>query len=341
MIVYIILLFLPYGLKFILRNKISETNILKISFIGLFIFMAIRFKIGWDYDAYMNIMKSGSYLNYYLKGEFLSAVLLELSSKTGFYQLYFIINSAITCVLFCKIILNYSKDFFLSYYIFVSFPLFMLNSLSIVRFFTALAIVMYGYTYLHSDRIMKFYLCVIVACFFHTTALFALVFPFIVKSKLKINFYVLAPILLFPIRYFVDFIVSIVLPQYSYYLEPYANKEGTKAIIVLVVIYVFALYNHFKKIKIEFQNKYLKIFFISVIFYLSFFNQGPLGHRTSLFGTIFLVIILPDIIANTRVFFRKLVYMLTIIVFLASYLYTLYMGESIYIPYRVFLNELY
>src|SRR5699024_2730314 len=117
--------------------------------------------------------------------EYLSRLLVILSRNFNKPFLFFIINSGLVLYLIGKTIVDYSDDRWLSIVIFVTFPLFYLNSFSIVRFFTAVALVFYGFRYIEKGMLIKYAITVLIASLFHTTALIALVFYFLRYVKIK------------------------------------------------------------------------------------------------------------------------------------------------------------
>lgn len=109
----------------------------------IFVFSAFRYNVGWDYEQYYWTIVYNLDTNIVSRGELLTIGLVELSRNLGIANIYFFLNSFLTIFLVALVIDNYSKDKWMSILVFIAFPLFFLNSLSVIRFFSALAIVFF------------------------------------------------------------------------------------------------------------------------------------------------------------------------------------------------------
>src|SRR5699024_10966242 len=97
--------------------------------------------IGWDYDVYYNVIANNLQDTTITENnEILNILLVNLSQNTGITNLYFFVSSLITLFLIALNVSKYSTMPKLSMFIFITFPLFYLNSFSIIRFFVALSI---------------------------------------------------------------------------------------------------------------------------------------------------------------------------------------------------------
>lgn len=322
-------------------NYVKSNFLLLIAFTLLFSISAFRFNIGWDYLAYYETIKYNLSTNIVSGEEYATIMLIELSRTSGFYNLFFIVNSFICVFFMYKTINKYSVDPWLSLIFFLCFPLYFLNSLSVIRFFTALSITFYGFKYIEQRRPVRYLILVLIAALFHKSAIIAFVFYFaryikIGTLKLLVIFAImpyLANILnRFVLKYF---------PMYAVYTEETTIQEGTKAIYFFLIIALIALLLR-KKITIndEVVTIYLNIFFIGIAIYLMFYDQGTMGHRLSLFGTIYGLLILPKIInvfrkGLARVYLKFLFYLLLIVMFL----YIVNSGGATYIPYRTIFKQ--
>jgi hypothetical protein len=311
-----------------------------ISIIVIILFSAIRYDVGWDYMAYYETIELNRITNILLNHEYITIFLINIARKVGFPQLYFIINSVITISFITITIKRYSKDYWVSIFFFVTFPLFYLNSLSVIRNFTAIAIIFYGIKYIENKKIFKYLLLVIVASFIHKSAIIAIAFYLVRNFKFKRDVY-MALILITPlISNLLSFIIITFLPAYSVYTNVVTTQQGTKAILIIVfVAFATIILKDRLSQQTENFNIYFNIYFIGVCIYLSFYRQGTLGHRLSLYGTIFSLIIIPEILKLfkkkwDRIIIKALFYLLCI----AMFFYTIYVGSDTYIPYKTFFS---
>lgn len=317
-------------------DRISVSMVLAV--ILIFLFSALRFDVGWDYKAYYETIKLSRETNIMMSNEYGTILLVNLAKKINIPQIYFIINSFICVVFTASTIKKYSKDFWLSIVFFVCFPLFFLNSLSVIRNFTAIAITFYGFKFIESKQPIRYFISIIIASLFHKTALLALIFYFAGRIRLKNHVYIVVMSILPIISNIAKLIIDKYLPRYSIYLLPTTTQEGTKAVYVLVFIALLLLIFKDKIIiKRNNINNYFNIYFIGVFIYLMFIRQGTLGHRLSLYGTIYSLILIPDLFSvlkfkTDKAIIKIVFYALCILMFL----YTVNIGSETYLPYKVF-----
>lgn len=316
--------------------KMSGSGLLTVAFGLLFCFSAFRFNVGWDYLAYYNTIKYHLVTNIVSGGEYATIFLIELSRLTGIVNVFFVVNSFICIYFIYKTIIKYSLDPWLSLLFFICFPLFFLNSLSVIRFFTALTITFYAFKYIEQKKPIKYVMVILLASLFHKSALIAGVFyaaRYIKLGSAKVlGIFVSLPIL----AEITNNLVVKYLPQYAIYTEATQIQEGTKAIIFLVVIALLGLFLRKRIIHHdETATIYLNIYFLGIAIYLMFYNQGTMGHRLSLFGIIYGLLLVPKMFSLCtgkleRAFLKLLFFSLLAIMFL----YTINGGAAAYIPYQ-------
>ena len=318
------------------EQSYSKKSLLFIAFSLLFCFSAFRFNIGWDYWAYYDTIKYNLFTNIVSSEEYATISLIELSRFLNMTNLYFVVNSFICIFFIYKTISKYSIDPWLSLLLFLCFPLFFLNSLSIIRFFTALALTFYGFKFIVQKQLIKYIILVLLASLFHKSAIIALAFYFVRYMKLGT---VKIAIILVSLPFIGTFLNSFVLkylPKYAIYTETSNIQEGTKAIFFFLIVAFLALLLR-KKITLqdEIATMYFNLFFIGIAIYLMFYAQGTMGHRLSLYGTIYVLLVVPKMFSIfkrglDRTFLKYLFYLLLIVAFL----YTVNVGFTTYIPYR-------
>ncbi len=361
-VIFMIMLFLLMGTCKVNQMRISNTlnNSInksegsicsfKMNRLSIFMFIAVlivvlmsalRFDVGWDYKAYYDTIVFGRVTNIMVTKEYFTIFLVELAKKIRMPQFYFAINSIICICLIMATVKRYSKDFWISLFFFVSFPLFFLNSLSVVRNFSAIAITFYGFKYIEKGEFIKYILVVIIASLFHKTAIIAIIFYFLRNVHLNKFVSILTLITLPLLSNLIIKIIIRYMPRYVTYTSMTSIQEGTKAIYILLIIWLGAFIFKEKRIAQNSTfNMYYNIFFIGLCIYLMFFKQGTMGHRLSLYGTIYSLIIIPDIMESLKnkigkVIIKSIFYLLCIVMFL----YTINVGRPAYIPYKLFFNN--
>lgn len=302
----------------------------------VFLFSSMRYNVGWDYEAYYATVRYNLVTNIVSNGEVATIFLIELARDMGMTNLYFFLNSLIFILLVALTVKKYSQDYWISIIFFVCFPLFFLNSLSVIRLFTALAITFYAFKYIERGQLLRYLVAVAFAGMFHASAFVAIAFYFIRNVKLDILKLVLV---LFSLPFIGRMINSLVVkysPTYAPYTEAAGGQEGTKAIFVLVTIGIIALFLRDKIIENDrIANIYFNIYFVGLGIYLMFFTQGTMGHRLSLYGTIFSLLLIPKIVSlfdldSNRVLLKVGISLFSIVIFL----YIVYVGAATYVPYK-------
>lgn len=302
-----------------------------------FFFTAFRFNIGWDYLAYYQTIENNRSTNIVNNGELFNNVLVDLSRWLNMTNLYFFISTAIIFGLIFYTVFKYSRDHWLSIIFFFTFPLFYLNSLSVIRTFMALAVTVYAFQFLVKRRFLPYLLLVVLASFFHRSSLIALIF----YPAVLIDITIPRMVFLLATTPLASLLMTVVIhqffPRYIVYLNDTSNREGTKAIFVFVILGVISLSIRDRIIEDDpVARLAFNLFFIGLCIYLFFFQQGTLGHRLSLYGTIYSLLLIPKIVSLFPS--EKDVLILNILIYSACilmFLYTIYVSAAAYIPYQM------
>lgn len=315
----------------------SSGMFLWIALLLIFLFTAFRFNIGWDYMAYYHTVADGRSTNIVNNGELLNNLIVSLSQQLNLTNFYFFSSSFIIFFLIFYTVFKYSQDDWLSLIFFITFPLFYLNSLSVIRTFMALGICFYAFKYLVEHQLIKYIALVVIASFFHRSSLIALTFIAALYIDLTLprmmGILFASPL----VSWLMTFVIINFFSRYGVYLSNTPNREGTKAIIVLAVLGAVSLAFRERLIENDPVTRIaLNIYCMGLGIYLLFYRQGTLGHRLSLYGTIYALLLIPKLISlfpskMDRVFISALVYSIGIIMFL----YTIYVSAEAYIPYRI------
>jgi hypothetical protein len=309
----------------------------------VFLFSILRYNVGWDYMAYYDTIMHNFDSSLLSRNEVISTSLIIFSRKIGSANFYFIVNSVITVFLIAFVLHKNSPDPFFSFFIFITFPLFFLNSLSIVRNFTAIAIVFYSLRFINEGRLLRYVVMIMIASGFHTSALIALLFyplKFLNINSMGIIIMIVSGSILRPL---LSSELKSLFPILNIYLKRTSDFQGWHLIFFFVFI-LFLVVVFRNNLAMGFSNRdanlLVNIFTLGVVIYILFFDTGTLGHRLSLYGIITSTLIIPklvDIFSNKRerILFKFVLCSGLMFLFFA----TIYLGSSTYIPYETILGK--
>lgn len=322
------------------NNNPSYNIFIIIALVLIISFAAFRYDVGWDYSAYYNTVEFGFNTNIMNNHEYATIMLVHFAKKVGITNLYFFINTLICIAGIGLTIKNYSNDNWMSIFLFISFPLFYLNSFSVIRIFTALGVSFYGFRYIYEQSFFKYFIVILIASMFHMSALVALSFYFVrnikIENKKLVAFLISMPFVSNIINYF----VLVYLPQYAVYTRTTNVQEGTKAIIIFILIGISSLMLR-KKIKKgdKAAEIYFNIYFLGLSIYLMFLQQGTMGHRLSLYGTLYSLLLVPKLVSVFDPKSRTLLKIIIYILLFTMFILTVKVGEATYIPYRTIFSK--
>lgn len=302
----------------------------------VFSFTAFRFNVGWDYMAYYNTIEHFRMTNIVRNQEYFNNIIIEVARFIGMTNLYFFISSFIIISFITVTIKRCSRDIWLSFIFFITFPLFYLNSLSVIRTFMALAVSFYAFKYLDKKQPLRYLVAILLASFFHKSVLVALIFYIGQYIRMTVPRMVLILLCSPLISIVMGQVIAIYFPRYLVYLNETSSQEGTKAIYIFIIIGLVSLLFRDRIIEDDTQASiYFNIYYLGLCLYLIFFRQGTLGHRLSLYGTIYSLLLVPKIVSLFPHKKEKcLIEVLTYTVCIAMFLYTIYISSATYIPYQ-------
>lgn len=339
MIAYItlyVILYVLFAIKILFRKGLLFAFAIAL----LLVFTAARYGIGWDYWAYHDTIVFDADTNIVSRGEWLTLQLVEFARGINSFVAYFSLNALIFFFAFYLFVRRFSVDLWLSLFIFSGFPLFFLNSLSVVRNFTAIAIVLLALRFLTANKIAPYVALVFVASLFHKSAYFALLFPILIYIKIPrwgwFALLLLAGLIGASIVNNIFDFVGDYFPEYIGYVSLAESQQGTKAVYVLAG---FALiFNHYRKSLCREDGVLLlllDIYLFGVFVYLMFLPLGTLGHRLSLYSTILLVVLVPRLLEIVRpTWVRRLATVAVHVSFIVFFFWTIVVMEEAYLPYR-------
>lgn len=265
-------------------------------FYTLFLFLALRYDVGWDYFAYREEIQSGIINDRY---ELLSKWILNIAVYLNFYPIAFILFAFIT-LFFVKIAIEkYSTLPIYSWLVYYAFPFFFFASLSTIRQAAAMSVLLYSFQFAKEKQYVKFFLTVYIASLFHQSAIVGVL---------------ILPLVLFPINRFYNLLLfaasfgfGIVLKDFVTNFsvnvlgftrfQEYINAEIASSTSLQYVYYAVTLFNLIffnALIKVDGLNKiYITLSNFGVVLFNTISFEPVTAGRISAFFMIFWIFIFP------------------------------------------------
>jgi hypothetical protein len=326
-----------------LEKKALNRKAFWVPLLVLVFFASVRsYLVGADTETYTADFRNSVDANYYVFQEEVEYgyQLFEYSllRVTHNYFWLFFFSSLLIVGSYLYIFRQKSEDYLLSVLIFISlgFYLFYFNGL---RQGIAMAIVALATPYLINKNFLKYTLIVLLASFFHKSALILVLFYFIIHLKIKLEFKALAV-------FIGSFIISgsavkylaSTNEKYSGYAEVSEYTGGYLTLFFYFFISSF-LYIFYKKYKIENPDYYilLQLCLYGVLFLIpvALLGSNPSGPQRLLFYFVWVIaLLIPSVM-------RKLNYnfLYSIFLILAFVYYSMVLGFGNLMPYR--LNDIF
>lgn len=352
-----ILDFIPYFVLvticwFFAYYQTKDNAGLKVIFWTMLIFSAIRLDVGWDYPAYVELIEGKMTDRQFDRIEWLSSGLMLLARHT-FTQLYFIINSVIGMVCIYQVVKRYSVDAKLSLYTFLTFSLFYLMTMNIIRNFTAVLMVMYACSLFLQRKYLFYMIIIFLAAGMHKSAYVGFLIPVIYYFQQGRKFNIILFVTSFLLtQVIMMLILSIggnnpILKNVIYYIIHNTGGSGKiyQYLIYLINIIFFIYWD--RLVRIDPLNKFwLNLTNVGVCFWILFSFQSTLSFRLSLFFIVYIIILIPALINTFSDRYRKLIrqgimIMLAMLFFLNLYILAVAYNEgkivqASFLPYNVF-----
>lgn len=305
-------------------------------FVIVALISAIRYDIGYDYINYLDIIIGNyDYDVAYDRLEFLPKFMINLSRSTQFSQLFFIITSILIIGGVAYFINKESNNKKMSILIFMCIPLFFWSSLSIIRQMMAVTFGLLMIKNVFDENKYKSIFYFLLAILSHNSA-YILILTFLAK-KIKFKKYV----------YLILFVLSFALyPLFYKLLANYGNfflfehallyvdlnedlKGNTSIWILFNVIFLLLYIILYEAKKLDKQNSYyFNIFFIGIVLFNVFSPVAVLAGRLSIYFTISLIVILPNLVQKKSGLTKSLFTIGVYIVGVMLYIYTIFLATS-------------
>ncbi|WPL42904.1 EpsG family protein [Priestia megaterium] len=229
----------------ILEKQINRKMWLVFLLLPLFFMAALRAPtVGTDtlnyYQSYLIISQESFFSESASRMEIGYVMLARLLSTLGLDFLGFqIVTTAFIFFSFGKFILKYSKNIAFSVYFFVASRMFF-ATMNISRQYIAVAILLLSVEFIKKRQFLKFFLIVLLASLFHTTAIvFLVIYPIVqlrLNFKKTIVFISLGIVSGILFDYIVQLFINITGRYQEYLAGGYFNFEGNVAIYFNLLI---------------------------------------------------------------------------------------------------------
>ena len=308
------------------------------SFLIIFIFLAIRKDYGNDYIMYsdfykllsQNYVKFSNLKDYDDHFEIGWRYLNKIFSTIGFsFNSFLIVLSFANCFIFYKFIKKYVPQnyYWLAIFIYVFNPDFMLIHLSAIRQLLAILIIIYAIPLVYEKKYIKFIILVLFSTLFHTSALFALFLVLIslinwkysvrntiILSVVYLSLFVVSA----AVSDFMNSVVGLYFDRYSVYSEGEGKVKTGLGFFVIFILIIFLLTSKKNMSKDEQLLNNMTIF--SLLMSVIGINL-MMVYRLNMYYTPISIVTLPLMVHYTKDFFQKRLLILVLVFF---YLYSFY-----------------
>lgn len=334
---------LPYFLLinllfFLTNNKVKGLESAAGICWALIFFSAIRVGTGYDYYAYKNLIL-GNVEDYTLERiEPLAKALMEFSAYFH-YQLFYVITSFLVIYPLYSVVKKYSKDPALSLAIYILFPIFFIESMSIIRNSVAYTFVFIAFISYIERRYWIALIIFACAIGFHISALIGLLLlPIYHFGQGRTLNWLLWGVSLGASSILLNIISAISsnvpsLEVVARYMLKGDLGAGDTMMILINIIGLTNLIFWYKLSKVDEHNiLWLRIINIGVALWNVFGFEGTLRLRLSSFFLIFMIILLPSYVYIVQNSYRRLTKQIICIFFLLVF------SSSFYINIKSHLN---
>jgi len=241
-LVVVIIAYLAYLLR--------SVRWLQLSFFLIFLFLALRYDFGNDYQNYLVGFGDVNAFNKLPDFEPGWVLLCRLFNPVGFFAMVAVL-AAFNCIVYYQLIKKYVPPayYWFAVFLYVFNADMMLIHSSAMRQSVAIAIFVYAFDFLYKKNYLRYFLCIAVAAFFHSSAL--ILFPIFILGAFNWKVNRIAAVTLFAVFVLVIVFVEFLAPyigrlvymffeQYSVYQTGADSRIGTGLAFVFRLI-LFAL----------------------------------------------------------------------------------------------------
>lgn len=289
-------------------KKIKDRLFLVIVFLLLFVLVASReMTIGNDTASYLNIFKSSSEHGWDILNvnNYIERGYLAFNALLGYLHITPRIFMCIMALIFCgctyKFIKENSHNYLMSVLMFINL-MFFYDSMSLMRQFMALSIILYfGFKFIKEKKLLKYILTIVFAMLFHSTALLAIfIYPIYhmkYSRKLVLITMVCSAIGLILLGEIYPFIASI-FNRDGFYASMIGDAKlgNIISMAMFLLMYLFSTFVVKKNEKQKYSFYLYSLLFTSMLYLVSI-NMAVLS-RAALYFAFLSIVSLPNIIES-------------------------------------------
>lgn len=312
------------NIHYVTRGRVMNRVILCGLFTLLFLVSALRIHTGNDYNTYVARFHDISYGIYVVteKGFNLLVKLLYWFTNTECYLYVFALFAALTVFVFLEGMYKQSSDFAMTFFLFMAFGLYF-QSLNTVRYYFALAIILYAHRYVVEKKYISFIVTILIASLFHKSTLVCIpvfllaIIPW--KRWHVIGLTIISSIGLLLRNPVMDILIRL-YPSYRYE-EEYLAGGALSIVNVARSVGVLALCLLFYKeaIKDDRRNRFYFYLNYAALLIYSFFFYIPFVSRIGYYLNISNILLIPGVITKIKDDRKRRV--VTVVIILAGILY--------------------
>ena len=364
----VFILIIPLIFAPIKEKKKREQNILLLSIVAIFLFMAFKApSVGRDIAGYKRMYESMRYLPwsnfdiYWMEWGYELLMMIFTHIFHASFQVFMMCVYAFDYFSYYVFIKRYSDDYLTSALIYICFT-FLNFDMSAVRTTIAVAICLFAIPYAEkkgSSNCLKFVLITLVAAQIHKSAYILVVVYFVIRIELTIKssiFYLGIPAALF---LFKSQFYGIINTYFKSVEESSVSLGGNLLVYIITIALAIFTWQYYKRYD-KFNSKnavsggniskevgsYIKssslgvrMIYTGVVIQL--FSSGTILSRMAQYFQIFIIILLPNIVnridPKSRVVIKFALYVLAIAYFVK---FSLLDNMLDIVPYQVFWSEL-
>lgn len=208
---------------------------------------ALRIDTGNDYQTYISHFHDIYRGNYVVteRGFNLVVTAVYRFFQKEYYLVIFALFAFLTVGIFLKALYDQSVDFPLSFFLFMALGTYF-QTYNTVRYYFALAIVLYSMRYVLRKQYIRFLIAVLIASLFHKTALIVIPLYLLAAVRWKWQYLIIAGLLAVSGLFFQEQYMALFVRLYPSYMyeEEYLASGGFSIINVLrcMAVLIFSLY---------------------------------------------------------------------------------------------------
>jgi hypothetical protein len=315
---------------------------LKISFILIFLFLALRYNFGNDYMEYLKgFIKIERYSasdffnknNYYEPGWIFLCWLFNKSF--GFFAMVAVL-ALLNCLVYYHFIKKFvpKKYYWLAIFIYIFNTSYMLVHSSAMRQSIAIIIFIFSLNYLYKKDAIRYFLCVGIASLFHTSAI--ILFPVYLISFINLKNYKTSSVVIITIFLsifiFKNFITPYISLFISSYFERYEAYQSTgisgSGLGVLYYFTLLILILYYERVQNKETQLVFKIAIISFVFIPLYYMFQLIG-RIGMYFVPALIVVSPIIAMKLKQPIYKSIFVIALL-FMTLYSFFQFFSDDIW-----------